>query len=286
MTVDFFKKVADLATNALTEELNTSVKFGLVCPSHNGSHDDLDFGLMKKSINSLYGGFVALVKLGFEFDAPLENLLYEARKIGRESEKAMFKATDGSNTHKGALFCVGLFCVAIGWLVGRGKSFSPQSCSKVIAKICEGICRRELASASTPTTHGEKMYAKYSVSGARGSAERGFLEAVEDFLPTWKQIKTQTANCDLAKTRLLAYIVSKTDDTNILYRSDEKTLALAQIKCRDLYLDFDEQKAKETEDWFINLNISCGGSADMLGLTLFLSSLEEFEKQFPKRENK
>ena len=92
MIVEFFNNVADLATNALTEELNTSVKFGLVCPSHNGSHDDLDFELMKKSINSLYDGFVALVKVGFEFDAPLENLLNEARKVGLESEKAMFKA--------------------------------------------------------------------------------------------------------------------------------------------------------------------------------------------------
>lgn len=290
MIVEFFNNVADLATNALTEELNTSVKFGLVCPSHNGSHDDLDFELMKKSINSLYDGFVALVKVGFEFNAPLENLLNEARKVGLESEKAMFKATNGSNTHKGALFCIGLFCVAIGWLVGRGESFSPKNCSKVIAKICKGICKRELTNTLSPTTHGEKMYAKYSVSGARGSAERGFLESVENFLPIWKQIKTQTENYDLAKTRLLAYVVSKTDDTNILYRSDEKTLALAQNKCRDLYLDFDEQKAKETEDWFINLNISCGGSADMLGLTLFLDGLEEFEINFknnsPKRENK
>lgn len=280
MTVDFFKKVADLATNALTEELNTSVKFGLVCPAHNGSHSDLTFELMQKSINSLYDGFVALAKAGFDFDGPLKDLLGEARKVGLESEKAMFKATNGSNTHKGALFCVGLFCVAIGRLVGLGESFSPKSCSNVIAKICNGICKRELTNIFAPTTHGEKMYAKYSVSGARGSAEHGFCEAVEDFLPVWKQIKTQTANRDLAKTRLLAYIVSKTDDTNILYRSDKKTLALAQNKCRDLYFDFDGQKAKETEDWFINLNISCGGSADMLGLTLFLDSLEEFEINF------
>lgn len=272
---DFEKNVADLAVNALIEELDTNVKFGLVCPTHNGSHKDLNYSLMKASAYALREGFMMLVKAGLEFEGDVATqLLPLARKIGKIAEEKMFDATQGVNTHKGALFCLGLFCISIGLLKKQSKQISPDACSQIIAESCCGLCQRELSKFGNATTHGEKMYAKYAVAGARELAEDGFGQVVKDFLPTWQRIKKETKDSDEAKTRFLAYVVSNTQDVNVLYRSDMPTLLFAQKKCRDLYENFDAMLAKQTEGWFVARNLSCGGSADLLALTLFLDELK------------
>lgn len=271
----FDKLIALKAQNALREELNTSVKFGLVCPSHNGSHSDLDFALMNASIDALGDGFATLTATGRKIATECEeNALALARSAGLKTEKDMFAATDGRNTHKGAIFCLGLFCVAVGRQKERGESFDAAGCGDFIAKTCAGMCKRELENVRTPLTHGEKVFARYGASGARGLAENGFDVVTGDFLPTAEKIFSEATDFDAAKTRLLAYIVSKTDDVNVLYRADADTLKSAQTLCGDLYRNFDVQKAKQTEKWFIEKNVSCGGSADLLSLTLFLIDLK------------
>lgn len=272
---DFDKLIARKAQNALREELNTSVKFGLVCPSHNGSHSDLDFGLMNASIDALGDGFASLTATGRKIATEREkNALAPARSAGLKTEKDMFAATAGKNTHKGAVFCLGLFCVAVGRQKERGEIFDAAECGDFLAKICAGLCKRELENVKPPFTHGEKVFARYGASGARGLAENGFDVVIKDFLPTAEKVFNEATDFDAAKTRLLAYIVSKTDDVNVLYRADANTLKSAQTLCGDLYRNFDMQKAKQTEKWFIEKNVSCGGSADLLSLTLFLIDLK------------
>lgn len=279
MFAQFKKEVADNAVNALIQELNTTTKFGLVCPNHNGSHKDLTYQLMTESAQALRSGFERLVEVGLGFEGDVgRDLLRQARVEGKRAEQEMFSATDGVNTHKGALFCIGLFCVALGFLKKRGESLSPSSCGRVIAEACGGLCDRELSKFGNPTTHGEKMFAKYSVAGARALAEDGFSQVTQDFLPLWRDTFANAKDMDMAKTKFLAYVVSNTQDVNVLYRSDMPTLLFAQKKCRDLYDNFTPVLAKETEEWFVNRNLSCGGSADLLALTLFLHATCQEDK--------
>ena len=274
MIKDYKRFVANLATNALKQELDTQVKFGLVCPTHNGSHKDLNYELMNKSINALHDGFMQLVRVGYDL-VDEKDFLQKAREQGKIIEQNMFDATNGVNTHKGALFCLGLFCVAIGVLFKQGKKFDTNACCELIANACRGICQRELTDKLVPLTHGEKVYLKYSVKGVRQLAEEGFCQVVKDFLPKWKSIKNTQKDYELAKTQFLAYVVFNTQDVNVLYRSNMQTLLYAQKICKELYDDFSVDKAKTTEKWFVDNNLSCGGSADLLALTLFLDEMEQ-----------
>ena len=88
MIKDYKRFVANLATNALKQELDTQVKFGLVCPTHNGSHKDLNYELMNKSINALHDGFMQLVQVGYDLTNE-QDFLATARQQGKIIEKNM-----------------------------------------------------------------------------------------------------------------------------------------------------------------------------------------------------
>ncbi len=271
---DFDRVVASKAANALRAELDTSVKFGLVCPKCDGSHKDIDYKIMSDSIDAIEGGFAALCMTGRRaLKDGSDDLIESVKSAGIDTEKKMFCATDGKNTHKGAIFCIGWFCVAVGWLTERGERVTAAACRDFIAAACKGICERELASGKSAVTHGEKVFLRYGIKGARGLAENGFNVVTDDFLPTAKKIFSEISDFDIAKTKLLAYVASKTDDVNVLHRSDIGTLKRAKAKCRRLYRDFDIGRAKRTERWFVAKNVSCGGSADLMSLTLFLIDL-------------
>ena len=101
--------IAHLATQALQAELDTTPKPGLVDKDNNGAHRDMDYALMQLSINTLHPSFVRLAFLGFADTLPSHTVIRDA---GIEAEKAMLEATNGVNTHKGALFSMGLAVVA------------------------------------------------------------------------------------------------------------------------------------------------------------------------------
>ena len=101
--------IAHLATQALQAELDTTPKPGLVDKDNNGAHRDMDHALMQLSINTLHPYFVRLALLGFADTLPSHTAI---RDTGIEAEKAMLAATNGVNTHKGALFSMGLAVVA------------------------------------------------------------------------------------------------------------------------------------------------------------------------------
>ena len=101
--------IARLATQALQAELDTTPKPGLVDKDNNGAHRDMDYALMQRSIDTLHPYFVKLALLGFADTLPTHTAI---RDIGIEAERAMLAATNGVNTHKGALFSMGLAVVA------------------------------------------------------------------------------------------------------------------------------------------------------------------------------
>lgn len=249
--------VADLAERALRMELDTTPKPGLVDKQDNGAHKDMDYALMSKSISALRP---YLTKLAVESAKDIDPA--KIKGIGIEAEKAMLKATGGVNTHKGALFCIGLSVAAASNLASRTGSVQTYSFKELVSRIASEI---PLAQG----THGAEAKRSFKVSGALENARGAYQELFADWLPYYRSLE-----CDLHRChKTLLHIMTTLDDTNILHRRGVEGLVHAKSEATRLLEDFSESKMSSLNKDFIRENISPGGSADMLSLTIFVNSI-------------
>ena len=98
-------QIATFAVNALKLEVLTWPKPGLVSHVDSGSHHDMNATTLFASAEALRPYFAELFEAAAT-DAPLHKL----QSIGRFAEKSMLIATCGVNTHRGAVFTLGLLC--------------------------------------------------------------------------------------------------------------------------------------------------------------------------------
>ena len=106
--------VAQLAVASLHAELRLYPKPGLVSPVDTGSHDDMDASTFMRSLFALRHYFRRICLAGMR-NAPFVQL----KQLGIAAEAAMLKATHGINTHRGAIFSLGLLCAAAGRMYAR-----------------------------------------------------------------------------------------------------------------------------------------------------------------------
>ena len=249
--------LAQLAENALREELDTTPKPGLVDRDDSGAHRDMDYEKMSRGISALRPYFTELaVTAGKGLDAE------SVRKIGIEAEKAMLEATHGVNTHKGALFCIGLTVSAAASLLSNGDALGEENLRQNIKRIAEGIPRSE-------NTHGAEVKRSYRVGGALDCALHGYSALFEDWLPFYRSLKGDPWR----NHRTLLRIMSTLDDTNILHRTGPQTLERVKATAAQLCKDFSLNDLKKLNQDFITENISPGGSADMLSLTILTNNI-------------
>ena len=249
--------VADLAERALRMELDTTPKPGLVDKQDNGAHKDMDYALMSKSISALRP---YLTRLAVESAKDIDTT--KIKGIGIEAEKAMLKATGGVNTHKGALFCIGLSVAAASNLASRTRSVQAYSFKELVSRIASEI---PLAQG----THGAEAKRSFKVSGALENARAAYPELFEDWLPYYRDLEGDSCRCH----KTLLHIMTTLGDTNILHRRGVEGLARAKSEASRLLEDFCEAKMSSLNKDFIRENISPGGSADMLSLTIFIDSI-------------
>ena len=258
--------IAHLATHALQTELDTTPKPGLVDKHDNGAHRDMDYALMLESIRALYPYFLKLSLLGFQDQQPETE---QIRTIGIEAEKAMLEATRNVNTHKGALFSLGLAVVAAAQMMKsvrkeekRGKTLDVTSLQHIIKQLACQFPKAE-------GTHGSMVIGKHPVKGALANAQQGYAQLATDWLPYYQQLRYDEYQCH----KTLLHIMSQLDDTNIYYRKDAMTVARVKQLSEELLADFSVDKLSAMNEQFIDENISPGGSADMLSLTVFIHSI-------------
>ena len=249
--------VADLAERALRMELDTTPKPGLVDKLDNGAHKDMDYALMSKSISALRP---YLTRLAVESAKDMDPA--KIKGIGIEAEKAMLKATGGVNTHKGALFCIGLSVAVASNLASRTGSVQAYSFKELVSRIASEI---PLAQG----THGAEAKRSFKVGGALENARRAYPELFEDWLPYYRSLECDPYRCH----KTLLHIMTTLDDTNILHRRGAEGLARAKSEAAMLLQDFSETKMSSLNKDFIRENISPGGSADMLSLTIFINNI-------------
>ena len=271
--------IGHLASMALQAELDTTPKPGLVDRNDNGAHRDMDHTLMQRSIQALHPYFVRLAQLGFNGKQPCHD---EIVNIGIEAEREMFKATGGVNTHKGALFSIGLATVAL-----AGEAFcritQAEGCgtmayddvnSKQIQSLSNSIASLARLFPDTNGTHGSKAKANNILKGALDNAREGYTQLFKAWLPVYIDRIAEGDNYALHKT--LLRIMCDLDDTNIVYRTSIETMKEVKTEAKQMLdtsrniVNFEAALQAMNTD-YIHRNISPGGSADMLSLVVFLS---------------
>ena len=239
-----------MINESMLKELNLHPKFGLVTPYTNGSHKDMDYNLMINAKNAILDDLVNMFMLGYEQDLPLDKLFKKARCIGIKADKHMFKATSNINAYQGLIFNLGLV------LVNLGKQLKDNlSINEVYKNI------KEMS----------KSFIKEGNFGARKQAAEGY-QIIQNLLN----------NNDLSKMNtldILIYFINNLDDTVLLRRCKDQEL-LRNIKEEFKTLDSSKKLLiNQINEKCINNNLSFGGCADLLVVSLFIDS---FTKTFNK----
>ena len=269
--------IGHLASMALQAELDTTPKPGLVDRNDNGAHRDMDHALMHRSIQALHPYFVRLAQIGFDKPQPRHD---EIQQVGIEAEQAMFKATGGVNTHKGALFSIGLAAVALGGMAycrtTQVKDADDYNNNIQLHSLSNSIASLASLFPDTSGTHGSKAKANNKLKGALDNAREGYPQLFKAWLPFYIDRLADGDRYALHKT--LLRIMCDLDDTNIVYRTSMETMQEVQAEARRMLEHIPETthfeaalQAMNTD--YIRRNISPGGSADMLSLVVFLSNV-------------
>ena len=271
--------IAHLATQALQAELDTTPKPGLVDKDNNGAHRDMDYVLMQRSIDTLHPYFVKLALLGCADTLPTHTSI---RDIGIEAEKAMLSATNGVNTHKGALFSMGLAVVAAAHEERKIAANEEQILKErnggedVLVSLQTTIKALAASFPDTSGTHGSKakLLSKgtTAIKGALDNAREGYEMLFAEWLPFYIERRKERDAHTLHKT--LLRIMCDLDDTNVIYRTDLATAEEVKQEARALLDNFSKAALKDMDRHYTTRNISPGGAADMLSLTIFIGSIQ------------
>lgn len=266
-------KIAENAVKALLYEVSTCPKPGLVDPMSSGPHPDMDVYLFIDSSLSLEDYFKQAVSIGQNFDGNnLIKMFDQLRAAEIKAEKKMLESTHGVNTHKGAIFALGIFVCARSYQTVHGGDLF-----EIIKAMTNHLVERDLGHTfqqQTKLTAGEKQFAKYGLGGARAEAEAGYPVIKETALPF---LKTSTGSIKERLLDTLMKIATVTDDSNLIKRAGEAEIVAWLHKVARHYLDLGGYKTKEGKKYlqelnaiFLKKNYSLGGCADLLIVTIFL----------------
>lgn len=276
-------EIGQKATQAILFELATSPKPGLVDRRNSGAHLDMDYFTLSASVIALAPYFTQFAQIGAtNIDRQPMELLDDLKRLGVEAEQAMFKMTGNVNTHKGAIFSIGLVSAAAGYLCKRDKVIASDSIGKIVSQMAVGICDREYYQLEQKQnlTKGEKIYAKYGLKGIRGEVEQGFPSVLKFSYPILKKCLINKVPFNESMLETYLYLLCIVDDTNVLGRHDMKMLQWLKGEAQKLIGTGGALKSgnlarlEYLDDQCIAKNVSPGGCADLLAVTAFIFFLE------------
>lgn len=272
------------STTALLSEVYTSPKPGLVDRISNGAHTDMDLFTFLESIAAISPYFKSFAEIGYNLDAIDETSLDKIRPLGIECEKAMFNATKGINTHKGAIFSLGILATAAGYCYKEGLGLSANTVCHISAKIAKPAEKDFLITNDTISiTNGLKLYVIYGIRGIRGEAASGFYSVRKYALTVMQEL---ILNGGYSKNdiylQVLLHLMMHVVDTNVIARCGIEAMEYVKSSARNalsmggaLSLQGRERLFWMDED-FTKRNISPGGCADLLSVAIMLYLLETF----------
>lgn len=280
--------LAAQAIRALNFEVCTTPKPGLVDRANTGSHRDMDIFTFLSSAAALSGYFLRAVEIGQQTAAlPPEETFRRLRREGLRAERAMLTATNGVNTHKGAIYSMGLLCASAGrlwtmeeicrdgdallWECGR---LAEKSAKQALESVKPDACR----------TAGEWLWLQYGQGGVRGEAMGGFPSLRHLALPTFRRTLDEGKTLEQAGLCALLHLIAGVQDTNLAARGGKAGQRFAAEYAAALLSREDgctHAALSEFDEEMIRRNLSPGGCADLLAMTYFLHFLQESETASP-----
>ena len=263
--------VGELAVQSLLNEANTTPKPGLVDRRNNGSHKDMNLQTFVSSANALRPYFTECAKIGQQTShlSPQETFRL-LRQAGIRAEKTMLEATGGVNTHKGAIFALGILCGSI----GRLSSYEIKDILCQVALMGKEA-EQDFAHAGGDTA-GQQLYLQKNLRGIRGEVADGLPSAANIGLKAYKDGLSKGLSPNDAGAIALLHLIANVKDTNLYHRGGcEGAVWAAEVAQNLLRAPSSPVMAliEQLDDAFIARNLSPGGCADLLAVTYFLHSL-------------
>ncbi|MDL2263118.1 triphosphoribosyl-dephospho-CoA synthase CitG [Synergistaceae bacterium OttesenSCG-928-I11] len=272
--------IGDRALFSMLCEVSATPKPGLVDRANNGAHDDMDFFTFMASASALRKSFEHFAEIGAETRALFaRDAFRHLQRAGLDAEKKMFAATGGVNTHKGAIFSLGLVCGAAGRASLAANTSAEEIC-RMSAELCTGICDEAYAALERKKilTKGERVFLEHGIRGVRGEAEDGFPSVLRVGLPAYREMKKNGAPENDVLVQTLLHLMVAVHDTNVISRHNLATSHYVRERAADVLAKGGMTTAAgrhavaEMDRDFILKNISPGGCADLLAVTVFLDS--------------
>ncbi|WP_426175380.1 triphosphoribosyl-dephospho-CoA synthase MdcB [Massilia sp. TWR1-2-2] len=269
----FCAETARIAVGCLHAELVLYPKPGLVSLVDNGSHTDMNAATFMRSMFSLRHYFSAICRAGFD-DAPFAVL----RQLGIDAEARMLRATAGINTHRGAIFSLGMLCAAI----GRAKAQAIAPGAESLRAVMLIRWGEELTAHTRPggaASHGLQVADRHAASGAREEGALGLPSVFEVGLPALRLTLAAGRGMHNARIDALFALMAHVSDTNVFYRGGQE--GAATVRC--LAGDFVAMGGTAHGDWrayalechrtLTAQKLSPGGAADLLAATCLVHAV-------------
>ena len=271
---DNVQTIASLACRSLLYEVATTPKPGLVDRKNSGSHKDMDFFTFVDSSAALAPWFRRFFLAGWDHAGGLFGVL---RALGQQAETDMFAATKGVNTHKGLIFSMAILCGALGR--ASAEAFPQSPSLDQISEIARSLGADSMKdfAASSGETSGLRCYHAHGLSGIRGEAAAGFPAVINVGLPTLRQWLSRGVSLNDASCAALLALIAAVDDTNMIHRGGYEEAAARKTEARCLSAALRAERIcpalSALNEAYIQKNLSPGGCADLLALTLFFHFL-------------
>lgn len=281
-TISIYDKIGTCCMSAILSEVSASPKPGLVDRFSCGAHSDMDFLTFTESIAAISPYFTKFAQIGSSFNLIDDSTLGKIRPLGIECEKAMFKATNGVNTHKGAIFSIGIIAAAAGFCHKSLNSLSADTVCSAAGLIAKKAEKDFSTSDETINmTKGRQLYTAYGIRGIRGEAASGFFSVRNYALPVMRGlfIKGCYRKNDIY-LQVLLHLMTQVVDTNVASRCGINAMEYLKSSAQNVINMGGALTPEGREELFrmdqeyTKHNVSPGGCADLLSAAITLYLLE------------
>ena len=266
------REVALRAVRCLYHELALYPKPGLVSFIDNGSHADMDAGTFLRSLFSLRHYYASICRAGYD-GVPFAEL----KRLGIAAEQRMMTATQGVNTHRGAVFALGLLCAAMGRLRALRMTLTPAALrTALLLQWGEELATHTRAAGDS---HGLQAAARHAASGAREEGALGLPSVFDVGLPALRATLARGAPMLHARIDAIFALMAHISDTNVYHRGGASGADTVRSAARG----FLQQGGTAHPHWqanaldchrrFVAQRLSPGGAADLLAATCLVHSL-------------
>ena len=261
-------------------EVSASPKPGLVDRLGSGAHTDMDFSTFLASITAITPYYCACAQTGLALETVDDTTLSRIRPLGIACEAAMLRATGGVNTHKGAIFSLGILACAAGYCHGRLGDLSPATvcaCAGVIA--AEAVKDFYKPDYLANPTKGRQLYDAYGIQGIRGEAASGFASVRRWALPVLEELEGSGREPEEIHLQALLHLMANVCDTNVISRGGIAGMQYVQdsaqkaLELGGALTPRGKEYLAELDREYIRRNLSPGGCADLLSAAILLHRL-------------